>query len=374
MFSHSFLGGCRFRDWIHILRDNRFRVDASRRWNALLVTTETISTSILSRFEPEPKLTESQHALWSRPLLILGLPRSGTTYLQNLMASNPQLAFPARLDCFNPHSFLIRHRWGLDRLYGLVPRRNRGLDNVKVGWLTPEEDEFALTVLAADGPWLGACFPERHQEYLAQSPLNPRWTGGDRWKQALKTFTQKLTYRYNLPLVLKSPLHMMRIPEILTLFPHARFVTIFRDPIQQTQSTLSVARKKILWPSLQVAHVENTQYLEFNQRILQRYFETRHQIPAENRIEIQYENLVASPAETLRRIHQQLEISGLDSTLSATAKNSELNQYQTNSHPELTPSERESIRELYAPMYEVGLYPDPRIPTAETSLKLKNHP
>ena len=246
MFSHSFLGGCRFRDWIHILRDNRFRVDASRRWNALLVTTETISTSILSRFEPEPKLTESQHALWSRPLLILGLPRSGTTYLQNLMASNPQLAFPTRLDCFNPHSFLIRHRWGLDRLYGLVPRRNRGLDHVKVGWLTPEEDEFALTVLAADGPWLGACFPERHQEYLAQSPLNPRWTGGDRWKQALKTFTQKLTYRYNLPLVLKSPLHMMRIPEILTLFPHARFVTIFRDPIQQTQSTLSGSCSVIL--------------------------------------------------------------------------------------------------------------------------------
>lgn len=319
---------------------------------------ETAVTSALSRFEPDPNLSESLQAMWSRPLLILGLPRSGTTYLQNLMASNPQLAFPTRLDCFNPHTFLARHQWGIDRLFSLAPLRSRGLDNVQVGWLTPEEDEFALTVLSSEGPWLGACFPERYQEYVEQSPLNPSWNGADRWKQALKVFTQKLTHRYGKPVVLKSPLHMMRIPDILSVFPDARFVTIFRNPLRQTQSILSVARKHVVWPSLQVTRREKAEYLEGNQRLLQRYFETRQQIPAENLIEIQYENLVASTFETLLQIHSQLGIPGVEDVLSATAQNRELSQYQTNSYPELTASEREQIREIYAPLYKARIYPE----------------
>ena len=362
MFSHSFLGGCKLGDWIRILRENHCRIDASRLWQAFLVSMETAVTSTLNCFEPEPNLTESQQAMWSRPLLILGLPRSGTTYLQNLMASNPQLAFPTRLDCFNPHTFLVRHQWGINRLFGLLPRRSRGLDNVQVGWLTPEEDEFALTVLSTEGPWLGVCFPERHQEYFAQSPLNPLWNGADRWKHALKVFTQKLTYRYGKPLVLKSPLHMMRIPDILAVFPHARFVTIFRNPLRQSQSILSVANQQVEWPSLQVTRVASAKYLEGNHRLLERYFETRDQIPSENLIEIQYENLVTSTPEILRQIHNQLGISGIDDVLSATAQNRELSQYQTNSYPELTASERERIREIYAPLYKARIYSEANDP------------
>ena len=358
MFSHSFLGGCKLGDWIQILRENHFRIDTSRLWQAFLISMETAVTSALSCFEPDPNLTESQQAMWRSPLLILGLPRSGTTYLQNLMASNSHLAFPTRLDCFNPYTFLVRHRWGIDRLWGLAPRRSRGLDNVQVGWLTPEEDEFALTVLTREGPWLGVCFPERYQEYVAQSPLNSLWTGADRWKQALKIFTQKLTHRYGKPIVLKSPLHMMRIPDILAVFPHARFVTIFRNPLRQTQSTLSVASKQAVWPSLQATRIESQKYLEGNQRLLERYFETRHQIPAENLIEIQYEHLVASTSETLHRIHNKLGVPGIEGVLAATAQNRELSQYQTNSYPELTASEREQIREIYAPLYKTRIYSD----------------
>jgi len=356
VLSGSFLSGCKTRDWASILQENRGRVDFPFLARAAAITLETVATSLLATVEPDPKLTAPQQAYWDQTIFVLGLPRSGTTLLQNWLAANPDLAYPTRLDCFNPHTFITLHRLGLNWLLAQIPARKRALDNVKMGWSSPDEDEFALTVLAADGPWLGVVFGERRNHYREQCPLNPHWQGATRWKAALELLTRKLVALHNKPLVLKSPLHTMRIPDILEVFPQARFVTIFRNPQEQSRSTVGVAKQKTIWPALQTYRPEEHEYFDYNQRIFQRYFETRQLIPQENLVEVTYEDLVASPADTLRQIHEKLNLPGLNPLLTKVAADPTHRAYQKNQHQELTAAEQERAMELYAPLRQAGFY------------------
>jgi hypothetical protein len=46
---------------------------------------------------------------------------------------------------------------------------------------------------------------------------------------------------YRKPLLFKSPQHTGHVAEILTIFPEARFVTIFRNPLHQNNSQRQAA-------------------------------------------------------------------------------------------------------------------------------------
>ena len=352
----SFLTGLRLADWRRLLRENAPSVDWPFVPKAGVITLATAATSLLARLEPIPRLTPRQQDAWERPVFVLGLPRSGTTLLQRLLALNPELAYASRLDCFNPHTFLVLRRLGAAWLAGHFPQRSRGIDNVRISWLTPDEDEFALAGLTVDGPWLGAVFPRRVPYYQQRSPANPGWDGGPPWQAALATFTRKLVSLHDRPLVLKSPLHTMRIPDILGVFPQARFVTIVRDPRDQMRSVNSVARQAYAWPALQTERQSEDQYHAFNRFMLERYFQTRQQIAPSRLLEITYEDLVAAPHETLRRIHDRLNIPGLSAVLSRIDSDPAWRGYRTNTHQSLSDSDVEQMKRRFAPLFQAGYY------------------
>jgi len=154
----SYLTGLRWSDWRQLLREHAPAVDRGYRLRAAGVSVGTAITSLLARCEPEVGWSDELEQLWQQPVIILGLPRSGTTFLHQLLGFNPRLAYPTRLDCFNPWTCLTLHRWGVARLLGAIPRRARGMDRVQVGWLSPEEDDFALAALTASGPWMSLTF------------------------------------------------------------------------------------------------------------------------------------------------------------------------------------------------------------------------
>ena len=191
-----------------------------RYWpRALSATVGSAATSTLSLFEPEYELTPVQDEVWSRTIFVIGLPRSGTTHLHYLLSKNPQLAYPPRLDCYNPHTFLRLHRLGITKLLSLVPEKDRQIDRVQTGWLTPEEETLAICVLTSQGASLASVFPSRSEHYYAQGPFAPNTQEADRWRMALKKFSQKLVKLYNKPVLLKSPENFLQIPEILRVLP-----------------------------------------------------------------------------------------------------------------------------------------------------------
>jgi hypothetical protein len=228
--------------------------------------------------------------------------RSGTTMLFNLLARNPHFGYPSRMDAFYPHTFRTLHRLGIPRLLSLIPGQSRSLDNVRVTWLSPEEDILALCVLAGTGERMAAAFPRG--DYLRLST--------EEWRRQMRIYSRRLVQVYRRHLLFKSPEHLVRIPEILGEFPQARFVMIFRNPITQYHSVLGMrSTANRIWGALQWPGPEpQRMWLDVARYHLKQYFQNRTLIPPENLIEVRYEDVAARQTEVLQAIHRHLRIPG----------------------------------------------------------------
>lgn len=295
------LAGLTFPDWIRLLRANHWKVDAPFLPRAVLVTLGSIMTSALKIVEDASFSDTCDESLLQRPVFILGLPRSGTTHLFQMIAASQAFGYPSRLDAFYPHVFRTLHRLGIPRLLSLIPAQKRMMDDVPTSWLSPEEDSLALCVLAGQGRRLVASFPSTRQ-LCDHDPASSA--------TALRTFSRRLVQVYRKPLLFKSPQHTGHVEEILTIFPEARFVTIFRNPLHQNNSQRqAVTSDNKTWGALQRGKPNATsKSLQTNRLFLSAYFAQRTMIPTGHLMEILYEDLILDAAATLQRVYQFLGI------------------------------------------------------------------
>lgn len=351
----AFLSGFTFPQWIRLLQENRWDIDARYIPRAVMATLGTIATSLLKEFEPVAKLDEKREKLWQSPVFILGLPRSGTTHLFNLLAQDPQFAFPSRIDCYNPHTFLLLHNLGIYRLLGRVPSKKRSMDNVQTGWLTPEEDNIALSVLAGEGSRLIQVFqrnPVYREAFGPTGRMNESQSA--RFSKALATFSKKLVFlRCQRPLF-KSPNHTRRIAQITSVFPNARFITILRHPYRQFASHTGMHRSASRdWSALQEpVAVSDDQRLSWVAGMLRSYMLARPSIPAGHLVEIHYSELVQDPAATLGKVYDSLNLGNLPESIIGASRAS----YRKNTHPELSEELRAKIRSAYKPFEELKFF------------------
>jgi hypothetical protein len=84
----------------------------------------------------------------SDPVFIMGLWRSGTTYLHNLLSACPGLLAPRMWQCQSPASFRLRSPPARG------PSAPRLMDLMKIDNLSPQEDEFALLALGVPTVYL----------------------------------------------------------------------------------------------------------------------------------------------------------------------------------------------------------------------------
>ncbi len=167
-----------------------------------------------------------------------------TTYLHQLLAHDRRFVTPNTYECFVPNHFVISESW-LPRLLWFVMPSKRPMDDVRAGWFEPQEDEFALCGMGIPSPYARMAFPRSgpvHWEYLDMQGLDPEAL--QRWQSGLFTFLQRLTYRYQKRVVLKSPTHTGRIGLLAKMFPGAKFLHLVRQPGELFVSTVR------LWQSL----------------------------------------------------------------------------------------------------------------------------
>lgn len=353
----GFLAGFRFSDWCRILAANQFDIEMRCLPRAALATVGTLATSLLRFFEARTSSAPLDEEAWEHPLFILGLSRSGTTHLFDVLTRDTTFAWPTRLDAYHPHTFLTLRQLGLATLLGAVKPQRRILDNVEVGWLTPEEDVIALQVLMGLGTGVRHLFPWRYppdparDASLGETP---------EFARALQDFTRKLVHLHCKPVLLKSPPHLNWLPDILQAFPRARFVVIFRDPVRHFASqaaalTLSGPR----WSSLQSfrpwSDAERLAAVEF---AFERYFgQTKALVPPGRLVEIRHEDLVADERGTLLKIREGLADSAPERLMLSVPRDTAAPKpYQPNKHPEPDKKVRRQIRHAYRRLYEGGYY------------------
>jgi hypothetical protein len=350
----AFLAGFTLPDWIRLLRAHRWQIDAEYIPRALVATVGATLTSLVKLAEDRIRLDSPKVDVWRQPIFILGLGRSGTTYLFQLLARDPQFCFPTRFDCYNPHAFLVLRKLGLHRMMGMLPSTRRYMDDVANGWLSPAEDKVALCIMTSSGVRMQRVFPRTSDR--SGETTDARWdidVQHPGFEAAIERFARKLARLHGRRPLFKSPDHTTVIPQLLKVFPDARFITILRDPFSQYSSDAAMDRSKARqWSALQrPPEVPEAVRLEWIVAVLQRYVDTRRLIPDGNLVEIRYRELVTDPVRTLERMYMKLDIS-----MPERFRVKEESGYRRNRHPELSAETKLRIREAYRPFVDAGLF------------------
>jgi omega-hydroxy-beta-dihydromenaquinone-9 sulfotransferase len=161
------------------------------------------------------------------PLFILGLWRSGTTVLHELVHACGGWVGPQTWQCFHPSTCFLT---GPPARAAAV---KRPMDQGVISAEGPQEDEFALLLLGEPSIYRGLIDPRRLLE-CGSAAWSADAEGLERWQAFVRGVAAGGAAR----LLLKSPGHTFRIPALRRSFPGARFIWIGRHPGEVLASNL----------------------------------------------------------------------------------------------------------------------------------------
>ena len=241
------------------------------------------------------------------PIIICGLPRTGTTHLHNLLSADNRLrSLPywesmepilAERECpgpGEPDPRLARVGMGLDFLNSALPEFRRMHE------MTVDHAHEEIQLLAIDISTMLfetiAPIPSWRDAYLARDQ-RPSY-------EYLKTVLQVLQWsRGGTRWVLKSPQHLEQSPALLATFPDATFVVTHRDPVPVTVSMVTM-----LAYTARLAHDRvdtvgiGTYWADRLQRMLRSCVIDRDLLPEERTIDVHFDEFMANDLAMVRRI------------------------------------------------------------------------
>lgn len=347
-------------DWLRLLRDNHFAVSPSHLIRATSATASAVANSAIACWERMRFGSDVEKTTVTAPLFVLGHWRSGTTHLQKLLGLDERFAFPNLYQVSWPHTFLSTEAASTRLTRAFLPQ-TRPFDNVRQSWAMPNEDELAIATLTLRSPYVGGLFPrrlERYDRYLTFNDVPSREI--EEWRSGFLHFLKKLTWKYQRPLVLKSPPHTARIRLLLDLFPDARFVHIHRDPYTVFQSTLHMVHRTFRLIRLQTSDSVDMEARTFrvNREMHDSFFEERNLIPSGRFHELSFADLEQDPMGQVREIYEALDLPDfaqaeprLKEYVDSTAG------YRKNEFPELTSDLRSRIASEWQRNFDEWHYP-----------------
>lgn len=314
-FGSAYFSGITLGDWFSILKENQFSISPAYFVRAASITAQAIPNTFFRRLESMRFGKKIAQVDVPAPLFVLGHYRNGTTHLHNLLSIDSRFGFPTMYHGTYPHTFLSTEKSSAKIMSLFVPKR-RPFDNVGLGVDVPYEDEIAMATAARITPYLSLVFPkqmdryERHLTFRTASEADIQ-----RWRESLLYFIKKLTFKYQKPLILKSPPHTCRIKLLLEMFPDAKFVHIHRNPYDVFQSTVNLFKVGSEWTRLQtkpIDWVERT--LRGYREMYEAFFEERELIPPGQYHEICYETLEQEPLQELQKLYGALNLPSFEQT------------------------------------------------------------
>ena len=348
-------------DWLSLLARNGFKIPP-KFWLRTAFSTLVSLVNTAWCYTAEATLSHSvarQRVL--PPVFILGHWRSGTTHLHNLLSLDERFAYPKFAQIMIPRTFLTGERvlWAASHMF--LPRDRMGVDEVAMSPDVPWEEEFALGIMTQMSPYMGWAFPKRakyYERYLTFRDVPAREI--EIWKAAFVLFLKKLTWKFQRPLILKSPPNTGRIKLILEMFPDARFVHIHRDPYVVYQSTKRLQIKSWEYCALQRTDesIVHDQVIRQYQAMMGAFFEEKHLIPPDRFCEVSYADLEKDPTSLLRGVYDKLNFpafSAVEPSVNEYVKS--LSEYKKNTHADLPADVRDEISQKWRRSFDEWNYP-----------------
>jgi hypothetical protein len=252
-------------------------------------------------------------SLIQRPIFITGMPRSGSTFLHELLAEDPENQVPRVWEVMFPLPVQNRARSEIDPrvrkaeaslwwFRRLAPRA----DSVYPmrAW-TPHECVAIHSHTLLSGEFVSTCYVPNYQAFLHAADFGPVYNWQKRFLQHLQLGFP--TRRW----VLKSPDHIFALEGLLAVFPDAMIIQTHRDPLEvlRSSSQLTHVLQGLFGrvASLDQLGVREARMLaEGIERIMR--FRAAHPELATRFIDVTYPELVSDPLAIVRQIYQQFDI------------------------------------------------------------------
>ncbi len=250
------------------------------------------------------------------PIFIIGHWRSGTTLMHELLAKNTSRTYPNNFQAFVPHHFLVSG-WIIGPLISLLLPKKRPMDDMELSASAPQEDEFALISLGAPTPYRKIAFANnRNNDHLQLNLSRTEPKIATRIKMALSYFFKALTLKSGKQLILKSPPHTGRIRQLAKWFPGAKFIHMSRHPHKMVPSTIRLWQLMEQTQGYQSAKNDFDSWKEYvfscKDLMYDAYFDFKNELPDNQLVEVKFEQLIENPEAEIRRVHQQLELDGIE--------------------------------------------------------------
>lgn len=259
-----------------------------------------------------------------QPIIVCGLPRSGTTHLLNLMAADSRLRSLPLWESFEPvlSSLESVGEDGIDPRYKRCKKQWDMTQQITplVAAMHPMDPDHIHEELELMGP----DFASYNFEWLAMSP---------RWREDYYHHDQTPHYEYMKNVlkllqwqdkhngkakprwVLKCPQHLEQLPVLQKVFPDATVVITHRDPVAVIQSSITmlaygqrINRKKVLMRELLQYWTDRIEHL------LQACVIDREKIPAAKSIDVLFDEFMANDMDMVIKIYAK---AGLPMTVQA---------------------------------------------------------
>ncbi|MEI6852669.1 MAG: sulfotransferase [Bacteroidota bacterium] len=310
MKSAYLLAGIQFRIFLHLVRKNKISLWPRYTFRLFFVFQNSVWASLFA-FREKQKYGKkiATYQVTMDPVFIIGHWRTGSTYLHQLMNLDEHLSAPTLFQTAQPNGFKLAYPY-FRPLMKIFLGKTRPFDKIKNSMDEPQEDEFALVRLTGFSPMLGLVFPRQRKfflngnsSYLPQTPEELKF-----WKEQTQSYYQKLAWNSQKRLVLKNPFHSFRIRELLEMYPQAKFIHIYRNPLDVVPSTVkmwsivgSQNTMNGLWKNPEIPDV--TRILN---SLLKKVESDKHLIPQGSFTEIRFEELEKDVTGTLRKAYSDI--------------------------------------------------------------------
>ena len=255
-----------------------------------------------------------------RPIIVAGLPRSGTTHLLNLVSADTRLRSLPWWEAIAPIP-APEDKVGAD---GVDPRWTRAQE----GWQQQDAvlpymkamHEFSPDHISEDIELQAIDFSSYLIEWLSYAP---------RWRDYYFAHDQSGTYAYLKKAlqavtflkgpnrwVLKCPQHMEQLAVLYKTFPDATFAISHRDPVASIQSaiTMSCYAARVLRKNVDTDEFLNY-WTDRYERLLRGCVRDRDALPAAQTIDVYFDDLMKDTDGILREIYRRADLPLTDAAL-----------------------------------------------------------
>ena len=255
-----------------------------------------------------------------RPIFIVGLPRSGTTHLENLIAADRRLRFlPVFLgseatpvpgekpgpDGKDPRWIRSSAHWERMRTNPIMEALHEHSPDHACG-----ENELQMPDFSTyQWEWMGDVPGWR--DYYLEHDQAPHYAYG-------RTMLKAVAFQFpsDRRWILKGNQHSEQLPSLMSTYPDAFIVQTHRDPLAILQSVLTMRGLSVLASQKKPridAHV--SYWVDRIERMLRAYMRDYQNIPNGQRIDLMFQDIVTDDIGSAQRV---LESAGLPSTSMST--------------------------------------------------------